>query len=214
VRLNAITATGRALLAAGKPLECAELLQGAEAAKDARPALSESFPPAVAIVVHYGGAKFEDDFASWAQAYVFERTGVLIPLVVPEREPGLPPGTAFVSVDGAQLVGSVAATKEAVAQALADHADRLLDAAAVACHLLELEDPAPDLIDVVRAVLPLPKLMPKLRLWLAGGGTLTKLALVLETLALAEAALGVAASSAPSVGSHSSVSSLPASRGL
>jgi hypothetical protein len=69
----------------------------------------------------------DDDFASWVQAHVFERTGVLIPLVVPEREPGLPPGTAFVSID-AQPVGSVAATKEAVAEALANHADRLLDA--------------------------------------------------------------------------------------
>jgi len=199
VRLNAITATGRALLAVGKPLDCAELLQGAEAAKDARPAWPETFPPAVAIAVRYGAAKFDDNFASWAQAHVFERTGVLIPLVVPEREPGLPPGTAFVSVDGAQLVGSVAATKEAVAEALADHADRLLDAVAVARHLVELETTEPDLIKVVRAVLPLPELMPKLRLWLAGGRTLTKLAGVLETLAVAEAALGVAASAVPSV---------------
>ena len=39
---------------AGKPLDCAELLQGAEAAKDARPALPETFPPAVAIAVRYG----------------------------------------------------------------------------------------------------------------------------------------------------------------
>src|SRR5262249_1337010 len=139
VRLNVITATGRALLAAGKPLDCAELLQGAEAAKDAKPALPETFPPAVAIAVRYEAVKFDDDFASWAQAHVFERTGVLVPLVVPEREPGLPPGTAFVSVDGAQLVGSVVATKETVAEALADHADRLLDAVAVARHLVDLE---------------------------------------------------------------------------
>jgi hypothetical protein len=196
VRLNAVTATGRALLAAGKPLDCAELLQGAEAAKDARPALPETFPPAVAIAVRYAAAKFDDDFPSWAQAHVFERTGVLIPLVVLEREPGLPPDTAFVSVDGAQLVGAVAATKEAVAEALADHADRLLDAVAVARYLGDLETTAPDLIKVVRAVLPLPELMPKLRLWLAGGGTLTKLPSVLETLALAEAGLGAAASAA------------------
>jgi hypothetical protein len=214
VRLNAITATGRALLAAGKPLDCAELLQGAEAAKEAKPALPETFPPAVAIAVRYGAAKLDDDLASWAQAHVFKRTGVLIPLVVPEREPGLPPGTAFVSVNGAQLVGPVAATKEAVAALLADHADRLLDAVAVSRHLVELETIGPDLIMVVRAVLPLLELMPKLRLWLAGRGTLTNLAGVLETLALAEAALGVAASTGPSVGSHSSVSSLTASLGL
>src|SRR5262249_26321114 len=59
VRLNVITAPGRALLAAGKPLDCAELLQGAEAAKAARPALPETFPPAVAIAVRYGAAKFD-----------------------------------------------------------------------------------------------------------------------------------------------------------
>jgi tetratricopeptide (TPR) repeat protein len=203
VRLNAITATGRALLSAGKPLDCAELLHGAQAVKNARPAIPDAFPPGGAIAVHHGAAEFDDDFASWTQAHLFERTGVLIPLVVPEQDPGLPSERALVSVDGAEIAGSVDATKEAVAEVLAEHADRLLDAIAINRHLVDLESIEPDLIKVVRALLPLPKLMPKLRLWLADGGTLVNLAGVLETLAVAEAAPSPLASARAGLGPHS-----------